>query len=399
MYDQDQRAPKTGRRPPTFLTTKEWPAAGKWLEESIGITATELQKRLLERDFTTSSNRLRQYFAGERLPEPPTLRAICEAGDLSYVEAVDRFGYYREIIKIFDDLVWLGARWLEEDDARGGTVGPLGADVSHLRSLRDTGVIFWKGEPITWGAQLPWRDKPGLDPRGIPDFQDRYIDVEWRQLEHRAVVVKFPPIEIVPGGTFSMKAPYRLEDVDPSLSRESVDVPERSPHATLPKPIAVALLLAVLAFPLRGDGYKEGAPKYRFDLGNAANALVKEAKRLRENIRVAGRPRGLHPLLQRACDELDDRRIPFNYRRPVAAEYVVIWANATCKPFTEYARLAAFEFWGEAGGRSWSTDVVQLYKPPGTPMDVRIPRPSPFAMQPQLQPADLVDIDELTRHE
>jgi len=248
VYDQDQRAPKTGRRPPTFLTTKEWPAAGKWLEESIGITATELQKRLLERDFTTSSNRLRQYFAGERLPEPPTLRAICEAGDLSYVEAVDRFGYYREIIKIFDDLVWLGARWLEEDDARGGTVGPLGADVSHLRSLRDTGVIFWKGEPITWGAQLPWRDKPGLDPRGIPDFQDRYIDVEWRQLEHRAVVVKFPPIEIVPGGTFSMKAPYRLEDVDPSLSRESVDVPERSPHATLPKPIAVALLLAVLAF-------------------------------------------------------------------------------------------------------------------------------------------------------
>jgi|SRR5580698_337169 hypothetical protein len=378
---------------------EEWPVAGKWLKDSVGLKPSELLGRMAELGFATSSNRLRSYFSGKRLPEPSTLQAICEAAHLSYVEAVDRFGYYREIVKIFDDLVWLGGRWLEADDARGGTVGPLGADVSHLDSVRDTGVIYWKGEPITWGAQLPWRDRPGLDPRGIPEFVSRYIDVGWRQLEHQAAVVEFAPIEIVPGGTFSMKLPYRLEDVDPSLKRESIHVPERNPHATLPKPIAVAILLATLAFPLRGDGYKEGAPEYRYDLGNAANGLVKEAKRLREDIRAAGRPRGLHPLLQRACDELDDRRIPFNYRRPVAAEYAVIWANAICKPFTEHARLAAFEFWGEAGGHSWSTDVVQLYRPPGTPMDVRIPRPSPFAMQPQSQPADLVAIEELTTYE
>ena len=378
---------------------EEWPAAGKWLEESVGLKPSELLRRMAELGSATSSHRLRSYFTGKRLPEPETLQTICEAGKLSYVEAVDRFGYYREIVKIFDDLVWLGARWLDADDARGGTVGPLGADVSHLDSLRDTGVIYWKGEPITWGAQLPWHDKPGLDPRDIPEFASRYIDAAWCQLEHRAVVVEFPPIEIVPGGTFSMTAPYRLEDVDSALKRESIHVPERNPHATLPKPIAIAILLATLAFPMRGDGYKEGAREYRYNLGNAADALVREAKRQRTNIRAAGRPRGLHPLLQRACDELDDRRIPFNYRRPVAAEYVVIWANAICKPFTQYARLAAFEFWGEAGGKSWSTTVIQVYEPPGRVRNVRVPVPSAFAMQPQLQPADLVEIEELTTYE
>ena len=67
----------------------------------------------------TSSNRLKSYFTGERLLEPATLEEICEAAELSYVEAVDRFGYYREIVRFFDDLVWLGAQWLEEDEARG----------------------------------------------------------------------------------------------------------------------------------------------------------------------------------------------------------------------------------------------------------------------------------------
>ena len=68
----------------------------------------------------------------------------------------------------------------------------------------------------------------------------------------------------MPGGTFSLTAPVRLEHVDPSLKRESLIVPEHTLFVTLPKPIAIAILLATLAFPLRGDGYKEGAPEYRY---------------------------------------------------------------------------------------------------------------------------------------
>jgi hypothetical protein len=399
VYEPDPPVTRSGRAPATFLTAAEWPEACRWLEESIGLNKTQLLNRLAERGITSSSNRLKSYFTGERRLEPETLEAICEAGKLSYLEAVDRLGYYREVVRVLDDLVWLGARWLEEDDARGGTLGPHGDEASRLDSLRDTAVLYWKNEPITWGHQLPWRDKPGLDPRSVPEFTNRYVVVSWLALERQAVRVKFAPIEVVPGGTFSMTVPQALERVDPSLPREAVTVSEQTVLKAVPKPIAVAILLAVLAFPLRGDGYKEGAPEYRFNLGKAADALVREATKLRAEVRQAGRPKNLHPRLQRACDALDDRGVPFNYRRPVAAEYVVTWADAICRDFSRYARLAAFDFWGEAGGRSWSTTVARLYVAPGKAADVRIPAPSPFVQSPQQELADLPEIDTLTTYQ
>jgi len=390
-------AAKTGRRPATFLAAKEWPEAGRWLEQSIGLRPTELLERLADLDVASSSNRLKSYFTGKRLPEPSTLQAICEAAGISYVEAVDRFGYYREIVRLFDDLVWLGARWLEEDEARGGTLGPLGEQPSRLNSLRNTGVLYWKNEPIMWGGQLRWRDD--LDPRTIPEFRSRYIVGSWCELEHRNVRVELPPIEAVPGGTFSLTVPATLDRVDPSLKQESLIVPEHTVLMVLPKPIGVAILLATLAFPRRGDGYKEGASEYRFDLGKAADGLVREVKRLRTDLRIVGRPKNLHPLLQRSCDALDDGRIPFNYRRPVAAEYVVMWADAICDRFTHYARLAAFDFWGEAGGHSWTTTVVPQYNARGMAREVAMPRPSAFAMLPQTRLADLPEINILTTYQ
>jgi len=399
VYENEQPAAKSGRRPATFLMPLEWPEAGKWLEESIGLPKAELLDRLAELGITTSSNRLKSYFTGERLPEPATLEAICEAAGLSYVEAVDRFGYYREIVRLFDDLVWLGAQWLEEDDARGGTLSRLGEETSRLDSLRNTGVLYWKGEPITWGRQMPWSDKPGLDPSNIPEFTSRYIVGAWRELEHRNVRVEPPRIDAVPGGTFSLTVPRELDRVDPSLKQESLVVPEHTVLVVLPKPIGIALLLATLAFPLRGDGYKEGAPEYRYNLGRAADDLLKEARTLRTELRGIGRPKNLHPLLRRTCDALDDSRIPFNYRRPIAAEYVVMWADAICDRFTHYARLALFDFWGEAGGHSWTIVAVPQYNALGAGRMVAMPRPSTFAMMPQAKLADRPEIDMLTTYQ
>jgi len=398
VYEKEKPAAKSGRRPATFLTRDEWAAAGKWLEASIGLSKTELLDRLAELGITSSSNRLKSYFGGEHLAEPETLEAICQAADISYVEAVDRFGYYREIVRLFDDLVRLGGEWLEEDDARGGTLGWHGEKTTRLNSLRDTGVLYWKGEPITWGHQLPGRDKPGLDPERTPELLRRYVVASWFVPERQAVRVAFPPIEFVAGGTFSLTVPYTLDRVNPSLKRETVTVEEHHGRTIVPKPIAVAILLAALGFPLRGDGYKEGAPEYRYNLGKAAGALVREATKLRAELRAAGRPKNLHSRLQRACDALDDRGVPFNYRRPVAAEYVVTWADALCRPFTRYARLAAFDFWGEAGGRSWTTTIGQLYTAPNEVKEVRIPVPSAFAMQPQNELADLPEIEMLTTY-
>jgi hypothetical protein len=396
--ESGEESSRRGLREATFLERTEWPEAGGWLEAGVRKSGKSDAEVIALMDLDRGPDRLRGYYRGEHLPTPDTLRAICDAANLSYVEAVDRFGYYREIVRFFDDLVWLGARWLEEDDARGGTLGPLGEQASRLDSLRNTGVLYWKGEPITWGRQMPWSDKPGLDPSNIPEFTNRYAVGAWRELEHRNVRVEFPPIEAVPGGAFSLTVPHTLDRVDPSLRQESLIVPEHTVLVVLPKPIATAILLATLAFPLRGDGYKEGAPEYRYDLGRAADGLVREARRVRTELRAAGRPKSLHPLLQRTCDVLDDGRVPFNYRRPIAAEYVVMWADAICDRFNRYARLAAFDFWGEAGGRSWTITVEPQYNAYGMARMVAMPRPSAFAMRPQAELADLPEIDMLTSY-
>ena len=256
--------------------------------------------------YVGGTNRLNSYYRGDRLPSTRTLLAICGAIHASYVEVVDRFGYYHEIIKILDDLVWLGARWLEEDEARGESLGSPGAEISRVDSLRGTGILYWKDEPITWGQPIPWSDKPGLDPRNVPEFMNRYFIGSYLQLEHRAVRMKFAPIEFVPGCTFSTSAPLTLDRVDPSLERETVVVPEHTWVTVVPKAIGLAILLGVLAFPRRGDVYKEGVRQYRESLGREAHNLVSVAKTRRAEVKAPGRPRKLHTYLQRACDILDD---------------------------------------------------------------------------------------------
>jgi hypothetical protein len=52
-----------------------------------------------------------------------------------------------------------------------------------------------------------------------------------------------------------MKAPVRLDRVDPSSEQETVIVPEETKVAIVPKPIGLAVLLAVIAFPRHGHVY------------------------------------------------------------------------------------------------------------------------------------------------
>jgi hypothetical protein len=146
----------------------------------------------------------------------------------------------------------------------------------------------------------------------------------------------------------------------------------------VPKPIGVAILLGALAFPRRGDIYKDGAREYRESLGRASHSLVISAKARRSEKRVAGRPKKLHYLLQRASDVLDDSRLPFDLKRPMAGEYIVAWADSICRTFTHYARLAAFEYWGEAGSE--------------------ISNVTPFVKMPQFRKAELPEIETLTTY-
>ena len=317
------------------------------------VEKSGLSKRavLAAMGYVGGTNRLNSYYCGDRLPTPETLRAICGAAKASYVEAVDRFGYYREIIKILDDLVWLGARWLEDDGACGVVALRVGEPLTALASLRGSGVAYWRDNPITWGKPTPWPDRPGCDPRNDESFAKRYCVATWND-----------SMPTVPRNT-------------PKIVREAVKN-SRTTMTVIPKPIGVAIQLAVLAFPRRGDVYKEGAREYREALGREAHALVELAKTQRSRSRAVGRPKKIHAFLQRAIDLLDDPRLPFDFTRPMAAEYVVLWADAICQPFTHYARLAAFDYWGEAGSE--------------------ISNVTPFVQLPQLRKAELLPIRALT---
>ena len=181
----------------------------------------------------------------------------------------------------------------------------------------------------------------------------------------------------------------------PRIVRNAVKA-TRSTVTVAPKPTAVAILLAVLAFERRGDRFRHGSIDYRFLLAKAADSLVSETRRLRSG---AGRPRNMHPLLQRAIDTLDESTIPFNSRRPIAAEYIITWAESVCAPYTQFARLAAFDIWGEAGGLPRAAPTATLEAVPGATTTAQIAFPSVYTQMPQLFEAVLPEIERLTTYQ
>lgn len=135
----------------------------------------------------------------------------------------------------------------------------------------------------------------------------------------------------------------------------------------VPKPLGLAILIAVAGFPRRGDIYKSEANRYAADIFTASTQLIELAEQ-----RVASY--ALPALLQRAEDTLKDRALPFELRRVIAAEYTVKWADQECEFYTHVARLAALEYFGVAGS---SMDNL-----------------TPEMQLPQLRHAKLPDISE-----
>jgi hypothetical protein len=117
MSTTKQASTRTGVREPTYLTSEELRQAGAELESAVrksGLADIEIVGLMgLDR----GPDRLRSYYTGERLLKPKTLRSLSRAtnGSVSYVEFVDRYGFYREIIGMLDDLMLLGDCWYEED--------------------------------------------------------------------------------------------------------------------------------------------------------------------------------------------------------------------------------------------------------------------------------------------
>ncbi len=278
------------------------------------------------------SSSVNRYLEKGAIPRPETMRRLNEPLRIPWLEVVARAGYYRELVRIFDNLVWLGERWLEEDDARGGTLNRDGSKATRLLSLRDTGVLHWHGKPLT-GNLLK-----------NPEFLNRYC-VGWCHAPQREIErVEYPWVE--QEGSNGVLVPDMSQ---PPIKREKVLEPRRSSPVMLPKPIALVIALIVLIFPRRGDVYKEEALAYARALYPATDAMIREAELRRAESKAVGRPKRLHSFLQGVSDVLGDPELAFDARRFIAAEHAAVWALAICRPFTDYVRLAALRRPAEAG--------------------------------------------------
>jgi transcriptional regulator with XRE-family HTH domain len=278
------------------------------------------------------SSSVNRYLERGAVPKPETMRHLNEALRIPWLEVVARAGYYRELVRIFDDLVWLGDKWLEEDDARGGTLSRDGSKASRLLSLRDAGVVYWNGNPIT--ANL----------LKSPAFLNRYCVGSWRVPEREVGRVEYPWIE--QEGSTGVLVPDMSQ---PPIRYETFVEPPRSVPTALPKPIALAIMLIILILPRRGDVYKKEALEYAQALYPSTDAMIGEAAARRAESKTVGRPKRLHSFLQRTSEVLGDPELAFDARRFTAAEHTAAWASAICRPFTDYARLAALRRPAEAG--------------------------------------------------
>jgi transcriptional regulator with XRE-family HTH domain len=179
-----------------------------------------------------------------------------------------------------------------------------------------------------------WGEEDGIAP-AIDDFRFRYRGV--------IQVGETPILEAIQNPDVAKRfvvGPYKDSD------REICSV--------VPKPLAVALFVGATGFARRGDIYKDGRSGYAAEVLMAAKDIVALADGLNVD-------KKLPPLLESADAILRNRTVPLEYRRIPSAEYIVQWCDQICQGFTHYVRLAAFEYWGEAGSSlSTVTAWIQL---------------------------------------
>jgi hypothetical protein len=303
--------------PPTYASPDQLEAFAAWLSEKVA-NSTVSKTRIAAAMGHDTTQQLNRILRGEITPMPPTLRTICERIGASWTEAFALAGFYGEILDVLAMLSLLADRWLNEDKAHPRK--------SHLRR----GVAQIDSMP-SWKAMEE------------PQYARRYMVGSWTEPPDP------PPTEeylanVIPEHREALRQSYE------EASREP-----RKICCYLPKPMALAILIAVVGFPRRGDIYKSGVDRYAADVFAASTKLVELAED------TVG-PYNLPPLLQRAEDALKDRTLPFELRRVVAAEYTVKWADTECEFYTHIARLATLEYFGVAGS-SMDTVTAEIQLP------------------------------------
>lgn len=290
--------------PPAYVAPDQRRFFTGWLNEVVANSKVSKLKIAAALGHDTTQQ-LNKFLRGEAMPMPETLRKICDCIGVPWTMAYANAGYYGEILDILALLSLLSDRWVEED----------GAQPRRPRFRHGTLQI---GELPIWDAVKE------------PRFASRYTAGSW--LEQPAL----PPSE----ADFENIAPEHREAFKKLYEDEARE--PRSVWCFVPKPLGLAILIAVAGFPRRGDIYKSGTDRYAADIFAASTKLIEVAEKRVPSYK-------LPPLLQRAEDALKDRTLPFGLRRVIAAEYTVRWADQECEFYTHIVRLGALEYFGVAG--------------------------------------------------
>ncbi len=309
--------------PPSYADGPQQAAFFEWLKDTVNKSAVSKTRlaRALGHDTTQQINR----FLRGMLPMPETLKKLCEAMDVSWLGAFIRAGYYGEVLSILADLERLAVSWKSED-----CVYP-----TDDRQFRSVGVIKINGISV-------------IDALNQPKYRGRYHLGCYQEAPH-----EIHPDEALP---LEQAAFFKEQAANP-----------RPVCCVVPKPMAVAIFIAVAGFARRGDIYKDGQSIY------AANIIASAAPLIDLAIAKRSRRSSLPPLLQKVLDALKDKQISLDMGRIIAAEFITSWADSLCRAYTYYARLAMFAYWGEAGS-SVSTRTPYTQMP-----QIRIAKPPDLA--------------------
>jgi hypothetical protein len=267
------------------------------------------------------------------LPAPATLRKLCDLLSIPWTEAFANAGYYRELLQALADLADLGMRWYAEDRANGLL----------LESVRTEDVSQIGPEPVGSTFQRS-------------EFAERYIIGYWEEGPYDPPEIDFNEQQDADERAY-MREWARRDAAEPRRIRTIV-----------PKPVAIAILIATVGFPRRGDLYKDDSAGYSAELLKHSTWLIDLAQK-------ESKLQGLPPLLQQADNALKDRLLTLELKRVIAAEYTVAWASQKSALYTHTVRLGAMRRFGVAGSAESDPQIEEQLP------DIRraeLPRPELF---------------------
>lgn len=250
----------------------------RWLETEMkdrDLSLREVGRRMGHANAT----RIREYLSQRIVPGPAVLGNLAAAIGVSPIEALWSAGRQDFVFEYLQALYELGWWWMRTDGA-------------HLD--QSAGALFF-GHHNT--SPKRGREPVLIDPSEVPvPLRERYHAVD----------------------VHNQAGLYR--------------------SASLPKPMACAILLAVGLFPRRGDLVRSTTQLFLKGLGRVAFDYIAATERRR----VPGEVKHLQRPLIAASDVLK-QRFYGRLRLAIVGEYAHGWADIVCNGYADYARLALYE--------------------------------------------------------